>query len=99
MGFSISGLLEKLGIRIIPELVVYGNCDSCIVEFKGEIRAYRNLHDAERVVGDFGLVGKEIRVKTSRREYEGHEYCPMRPIPLDNFRSWIRKKGIKISKK
>lgn len=93
---GLEGLLGRVGIHLIPKLIIYGNCDSCIVGFKRETRTYQNLHDAEQVVKDFDLVGKEIRLKTGRINYEGKDYHPMRPIPLSNFRGWLERRGVRV---
>jgi len=87
---------ERLGIHIFAKLTIYGNCDSCMVDFGGQKREYQNLHDAEQVVRDFDLSGEEVVIKTGEIEYNGHMYHPMRHIHLSNFRTWLKNRGVVI---
>lgn len=83
-----------------PVLRVYGNCESCLASFGNEIKHYVNLKDASaagRIVSDFELAGKKIRVEGGKRiEHDGHVYHGMRHISVSELRGWLRNQKVDV---
>jgi len=94
-------LIEKLSDFFIgfPKVVVYGNCNTCLVKFGSEMKVYKNLRDVKEVVGDFDLKNRRVNVVSGDKlEYEGIIYHGMRPIILSNFREWLRKEHVNVKR-
>jgi len=81
-----------------PSMVVYGNFESCLIEFDGRTEVYVDLHDVSNIIKDFGLVGRTIEIKTEsgEKEYNGHGYHGMSHENLNRFREWLRGRIINV---